>query len=212
MSIDVTSRSANEIDYYPVMCKNVAKHAGFTLIELLMTIAIAGILITMAIPSFNSIISSNRLTNSANDLVGALNLARSEAIKRGQPVSIRKSGVNWESGWRLFTDRDGDGVEDVGDGDTLLRTYPALPATFTLRGTTPSYTNRITYQPSGISANGSFVICDNSDGNNVPEANTSRVIIINTVGRVRIGIDADNNGIPEKDDGEIISCTVSPFT
>ncbi len=192
------------------MWNNSGKSSGFTLVELMITLAIAGILVAVGIPSFNSTISDSRLTSYANDFVTALNLARSEAIKRGQPVSIRKSNANWESGWRLFTDADGDGNEDT--GDTLLRIYTGLPSTFTLRGTTPSYTNRITYQSSGMSANGSFVICDNSDGNNVPEANTSRLIIINTVGRVRMGADPDNNGIPEKDNEEIISCTISPFT
>lgn len=192
------------------MCNYPAKSSGFTLIELMITIAIAGILLAIGIPSFKSTLSSNRLTSYANEFVTALNLARSEAIKRGQPVSIRKSGPNWESGWRLFTDANGDGDgEDA--GDTLLREESTgLPSTFTLRGT---YADRITYQSSGMSANGSFVICDNGDGNNVPEANTSRLIIINTVGRVRMGTtDIDGDGIPEKEDGEITSCTVSPFT
>jgi len=167
--------------------------------ELMVTVAIAGILLGVAIPSFTSIISSNRLTTYANELVTALNLARSEAIKRGQPVTIRHNGStsgDWSGGWTIFTDLDSDGALDVANGDTLLRNYDPLPTSFTLRGTTPSYTNRITYQPSGTSANGSFVVCDNSDNNDIPEANTSRLIIVNIVGRVRMGLDANNDGIP----------------
>jgi len=189
--------------------------------ELMVTISIAGILLGVAIPSFTSIISSNRLTTYANELVTALNLARSEAIKRGQPVTIKRisdtfncnTSGDWGCGWTIFTDWDGDGTLDVANGDTLLRTYAALPTSFTLRGTTPSYTNRITYQASGISANGSFVICDNSDNNGIPEANTSKLITINSIGRPHIGIDSDKDGIPEKDDStEINSCINSPFT
>jgi type IV fimbrial biogenesis protein FimT len=175
---------------------NLPEHSfGFTLMELMVTIAIAGILLGVAIPSFTSLISSNRLTTYANELVTALNFARSEAIKRGQPVTIKHNGNtsgDWSSGWTIFTDLHGDGTLDVADGDNLLRTYAALPASFTLRGT---YMDYIVYQALGTSANGSFIVCDSSDHNNIPEANTSRLIIV-FMGRVRMGLDANNDGIP----------------
>jgi type IV fimbrial biogenesis protein FimT len=199
--------------YRKTMHNQLEHSPGFTLMELMVTIAIAGILLGVAIPSFTSIISNNRLTTYTNELVTALNLARSEAIKRGQPITIKRisdTPGDWGSGWTVFTDLHGDGTLDIADGDTLLRTYAALPTSFTLRGT---YVNRITYQASGISANGSFVICDNSDNNDIPEANTSKLITVNSIGRPHIGIDSDKDGIPEKDDGtEINSCINSPFT
>jgi len=194
--------------------KNISYRKGFTLIELLVTIVIVAIVATIGIPSFIQTIRSSRLTTNINELVTSLNFARSEAVKRNQAITIRKSGAEWESGWTIFVDldNDGDGIPEGDVNDTLLRSYGPMPNNFTLR-TTPVYTNRITFQASGISANGSFVLCENSDGNNVPEANTSRLVIINTVGRVQMGIDSNNNGIPEKNDGtEITSCTVSPFT
>jgi type IV fimbrial biogenesis protein FimT len=55
---------------------------GFTLIELMVTLAVAGVLMMIAIPSFKKITLSNRLTTAANDLVDSLNTARMEAIKR----------------------------------------------------------------------------------------------------------------------------------
>jgi type IV fimbrial biogenesis protein FimT len=188
---------------------------GFTLIELLVTIAIVGVLASIGIPSFNGTIRSSRLTTNVNTLVTSLNLARSEAIKRGQPVTVRKTGTNWESGWSVFTDLDGDGIkEDNGalDDDEDLRVFQAMSNSYTLRSSGTS----VTYQSSGIGDSGSFVLCDNSDGNNQPEAGTSRLVLINAVGRVRMGADADNNGIPEKLDSgamtDIVSCTASPFT
>ena len=55
---------------------------GFTLTELMITLAVLVILVAIAIPSFNKLILSNRLTTTANDLVGAINSARLEAVKR----------------------------------------------------------------------------------------------------------------------------------
>jgi len=200
---------------------------GFTLIELIVTIAIAGIMMSIAIPSFTQTIRNSRLTTNINQLVTSLNLARSEAIKRGQPVTVLRTGGGtgvWEQGWTVFTDLDGDGVqEDNGalDDDILIRVYSALPNNFTLRASGKDKNDNIvdidnvTFQSSGISNNSNvinFVLCENSDGNNIPEANTSRLVLINMVGRVRMGDDADNNGIQENKDGtEITSCTVSPF-
>ena len=200
------------------MRNQLESSTGFTLMELMVTIAIAGILLGVAIPSFTSIISSNRLTTYANELVTALNLARSEAIKRGGSVTVRKvdsnsctkTGVNWNDGWDVFTDVNNNGTCDT--SDVLIRTYAPFPSFYTLRGNY-FFINFIRYKPDGSSnVAGSFVLCDNSDDNNLPEKNTSKLITVTSSGRVHMGIDADMNGIPEKDNGtEIVSCTVSPF-
>ena len=177
---------------------------SFTLIELVAIIAIVGILVTVAIPSFNSTITSSRLTSYANDLVGALNLARSEAVRRGISVTVRKvdkysytkskAVANWEDGWDIFTDINKDGKYEV--SDELIRTYPALMFSFTLRSNS-HITNYISFLSSGQSnTNGSFVICNNSDGLAIPKANSSRLIIVDNIGHVRMGVDANNDGIP----------------
>jgi type IV fimbrial biogenesis protein FimT len=196
------------------------KCSGFTLVELMITVSIAGILMAMAIPSFNSTIRSHRLTTYSNQLVTSLNVARSEAVKRGISVTVRKVDSNsstnlgasatWDDGWDIFTDADGDGIFDAGD-DVLIKTNPAFHTAFSLRGN--NFSNFIRFSPSGQSnTNGSFVICDNSDNNGLPEANTARLIIVNSVGRVRMGLDANNDGIPNTDTtasaaSNITSCT-----
>lgn len=181
-------------------------YQGVTLPELVITIAIAAILFAVAMPSFMTSVRSHRLTTVTNELVSALTLARSEAIKRGQYVVIRKAGTNWEDGWRVFVDISRDTVStknefNVGT-DSELRFFDRLADSYTLRGNN-NFVNFIAYQPDGTSNNiGSFAICE---GENVQGA---KLVIVNAVGRMRIAPDSDHDGIPEKENGtEISSCT-----
>ncbi len=184
--------------------KKLAYNSGFTLLELMITISIAGILAAIAIPSFKSSISGNRLTTNTNELVTALNLARSEAVKRGQQVVVRRSGTNWENGWTVFVDidRTTTAKENVFDTlDTPLRTSAGLQNGITLRASS-NYVDYVRYTPSGQSnLDGRFVVCDSG------ELSGAKLIIINPVGRVQIGSDTDNDNIPENAGTEITSCT-----
>lgn len=107
---------------------------GFTMVELMITIAVAAILLAIALPSFRSTINNNRVTNRSNDLVGALNVARLEALSRGRTVSVCASAdgascsgsTAWNAGWIVFVDGGTAGVVD--GSDVVLRSWPALDA------------------------------------------------------------------------------------
>ena len=88
---------------------------GFTLIELMVTIAVLAIAISIAVPSFSNMIRDNRAESQSGAMVTALNLARSEAVKRGENITVSPTtGTNWSSGW------------EVKAGAEVIRSYPAL--------------------------------------------------------------------------------------
>jgi len=185
--------------------KALQRMLGFTIIELMMTLAVAAILITIAIPSFRSMIISNNIITHTNEFVGTISYARSEAIRRGKSVTICKSssgtacltggGTYWDSGWIAHIDLDSDGTVDANE---VLRVWPKLPDTYTLRSS--EFTDLLRYNPLGTANNsGSFAICHNSS-----EQGAKAIII--TPMRPRLGEDSDNNQIPENDSGEINSC------
>ena len=184
---------------------------GFTAIELIMVVLIAALLLTLAAPEFITVTRNNRLTNQIAQVSYALNLARSEAVKRAIPVTMCKSstgtdcetsGVNWESGWIVFSDNDGDQTVDAGDGDTIVQLTQALLTGFTLRGST-DLANAVTFTSNGSSAvQGTMVLCASN------RIDWARSVTVNLAGRIRSGADTDNDGTPEALNGsEITSCT-----
>ena len=74
---------------------------GFTMVELMVTVAIVAILAVIALPSYREFNIRMTVSNTTNELVGALNLARSEAVKRGRRVAVIANGGNWTSGWQV---------------------------------------------------------------------------------------------------------------
>ena len=75
--------------------------SGFTLPELLVTLAITGILLGIAVPSFSEFIKGMAVRSASFDLYSALSLARSEAIKRNRPVVLAPKENDWKEGWTI---------------------------------------------------------------------------------------------------------------
>lgn len=90
------------------------KVTGFTLIELMITLAVAAILLTIGVPSFQYIIQGNRVSTQTNDLITGLSTARSEAIRRNREVTLEPIGGDWMDGFQITSD------------GTVLRTFDAF--------------------------------------------------------------------------------------
>ncbi len=117
----------------PTTDRSLGHARGFTAVELLFSLAIVGLVTALAVPSFRDFLQNNRTAEEANALVGALALARNEAVTRGVPVSVCSSTDNatcaddpdWTTGWIVFTDAVAP-VGSVDAPDTVLRALPAL--------------------------------------------------------------------------------------
>lgn len=164
---------------------------GFTLVELLVVLAVGSILLAIAVPSYAFMVNANRLAAVTNDLVTALHLARSEAIKRSTRVTVCKTSdamavspacsttANWQDGWLVFVDGGTRGVIDP--GDTLLWVRGRIAAGTIDPGS--NFSRFVSYRANGVSQgsgnfpNGKLHIC---------LASNQRDIVINSTGRIRL--------------------------
>ncbi len=107
---------------------------GFTLVELMIGLLVLAILATVAIPSIQPLIRTNRLTTETNSLVTDFSFARSEAITRAVPVTLctSSSGTacdgaqDWSHGRLVWADLDRDSTLDIADGE--IRRYSDAPS------------------------------------------------------------------------------------
>lgn len=105
--------------------------AGFTLLELLVTVAVAGVLLSMGLPSFQEAVRLQRTKAVSSEMHLSFLLARSESIKRAANVVISRSGADWIGGWTVAPgDKSVDAVSGVAvecstDSDTSAETCPA---------------------------------------------------------------------------------------
>lgn len=159
------------------------------MIELLIVVSILGTLIALAMPSFQDTIEAANTNSQIKVMLTTLNLARSEAIKRGDDVHVCASedGADcdadaWSDGWMVFHDANGDADGTAGSvdgGDTIIRVFDTLGASSTMTFTADIFS----YNSLGFSANGgvqTFLLCPASQNDD-----NARSIEIGPTGRGR---------------------------
>ena len=177
---------------------NIGLARGFTMIEMLMTIAIAGILTALAVPSFRFITNSNRIASEVNGLLGDLQLARAQAIRDGRNVTVCQStdGTNctnstsWQLGWIVFSDPTNVGVWDA--NETYIRKQKIFSGTdgFVASNNQPITFNRQGYAV-GLPAAGTVLTLQDSTNN----AAWTRCLVINFSGQMTSERAGDPNNV-----------------
>ncbi len=181
--------------YWPGRARGL--QAGFTLIELMVGVAIMAVLLMVGVPSFQSAVASNRLTSSTNDVVSALALARTEAIRRGTRVTVCKStnatacvtSGNWSQGWIIFIDTTRSTANATVDtGEVILTSQAATTGNIVMVGST-GVPNFVSFAAdgqaklmNGTSQAGTLRVCSTAPA--LSDARRARDIAITASGRV----------------------------
>ena len=128
---------------------------GVTLIELMIVIALLAILTTIAAPSYNNLIQRNSVDGGVDLFVAQLRLARNEAVRRNNTVTLGKSdsSTNWVDGTRVYQDTARDGSVYVASTHALIRQQSEFDNIVITSSLSPDSANTISFHPDGYVAN-----------------------------------------------------------
>ncbi len=150
---------------------------GYTMMELIITLMIISILSALAVPAMREFGVRANVSTTTNDIVVALNMARSEAVKRGRNVVVLANGGSWTSGWSVQT-----------DAGAVLIEHAAVAATYRVlgRGTGVGALNdRVIFTATGAIAQATgfdFSVCRPTFA---PGNAQSRRVIVGATGMIR---------------------------
>jgi len=155
---------------------------GFSIIEALVALTVLSILIGIAVPSFAQLLQAQQLDSATQAMLRSLAIARHEAIKRGQPLTLATLDGEWSNGWFLFQDVNANGLYDP--SEMLLRSFPRLPSGTRLTGNI-HVSSYIRYTPNGRATllnggyqMGTLTVCHRAH-------DRGNTLVINNGGRVR---------------------------
>jgi type IV fimbrial biogenesis protein FimT len=155
---------------------SLAAFPGITLIELLVTLAVLGIIVTIALPSFRDLTLNQKVKTAAYDLYTSMIYARGEAVKDAANVTITAGAGGWQDGWQV-----------VNASGVTLRTQAGY-SSISITGSA----NSIAYQKTGranLSIPVGFTLSVPGNSNVV-----MRCLLIDPSGLPKLLIDNNRNG------------------
>jgi type IV fimbrial biogenesis protein FimT len=189
---------------------------GYTLTELMLSLALLAILVGIGVPSFRDFSRNGRMVTIANDFLGGIQTARTEAIKRqlpsggvaicpsqepeaDEPECLGEDATNFD-GWIVFLDEDNNC--DRGADEQILRIGERIdlnnsPARYV---SSVSNGNCISFGATGFLRTDTgresatrTLFCDERGNQKQPgfELSVARGLDVTTTGRARITRDVD---------------------
>lgn len=157
---------------------------GFSLIELMVVISIAVILLGIGVPNFTGLVRSHQVSTTANDLVAAINLARAEAIQRGQRVDLVAIDNDWEKGWVVFIDQNNNQRVDA-DEHVIFR-QDSLPIGMTVTSRLTDNGRYLIYNGTGRTHTRTNLQRPQSGSIRFVLGDEKRNVVLNMLGRARV--------------------------
>ena len=166
---------------------------GWTLLESLLVLMLVGVLLSLGAAAWAPVRQKYQLQAQAEDLLSAVLLARSEALKRGVRVTacVSSDGLHcqdsgeWTQGWMLFEDADGNALR--AETESLIAVHAAMPegVQATGNGTMARY---VSYGPNGrsLTVTGAYQFATITLCRTSTQASAGWKLVVNAVGKARL--------------------------
>lgn len=190
---------------------------GFTIVELMVGVAILGIMITLAVPSLNEMLTKMRVDDEISQVHRLVSTARNTAINMEQPVTMCPLKANkcdisaWDEEISVFIDLNSNGqfensvsvdIDNDGVNETLQETLIRVKGSVKEGDELDYRFTRLTYAATGQASfgRGTFTYCpkDKSDFN--------RGVVVSFRGRAYKTRDIDGDDKDELRSGGELSC------
>ena len=175
---------------------------GLSLLEVVIAVAVAGLLLSLAVPSFQAMQARRAVAAAIATIESDFALARSEAIRQGHSVTICSSSTagecladaasgddDWTTGWIIYAQPTTSGSSSS-TSSSAPSTAPASPASSPLRvqgrlagiQSIQASDNQFTFRPTGLGKSSSdrIVITPQAD------STQARWLCMSTAGRLRV--------------------------
>ncbi|MCC5810799.1 MAG: GspH/FimT family pseudopilin [Ectothiorhodospiraceae bacterium] len=165
------------------------RNTGLSLIELVVVLLVVTVLAAVALPSFGRLASEQRLVTASNQLLTAIHLARSEAVRRGERVTLCAStdgqtcasSAGYHDGYIVFVGPPDANLSTPGGEAPLFVATASPQLLITGNGSMRDYVSYVstgsTRQLNGALQMGTLRLCDGQ---------SARRIVVSRTGRPRI--------------------------